>query len=240
MTERGLARMTGVSQPHIHNVLKGVRILTPEIADAILRALQLSVLDLIPPREMEEWLRRAPHEAGGLRRIPILKYPIGPGFPWNDELQPDRTYSLPAVQVAGLTRPLIARAVADAQMLVLTGGGRLLLVDAGVQDTASIQPETLYIIERQNDALVRRALLGNGSLAFAPDIESKSGESVRLDSSEIVIRGRVVRVWSETAALESPMIHRNEPPGTPSSKPARIPPSKVEKLNKAHALAVSR
>ena len=39
MTERRLARLTGVSQPHMHNVLKGVRILSSEVADEILRHL---------------------------------------------------------------------------------------------------------------------------------------------------------------------------------------------------------
>lgn len=46
VTERGLARLTGVSQPHIHNVLKGVRGLTPEIGDLLLAKLKLDLLDL--------------------------------------------------------------------------------------------------------------------------------------------------------------------------------------------------
>jgi transcriptional regulator with XRE-family HTH domain len=48
-TERGLAKRTGVSQPHLHNVLKGKRILSYEKADEILARLDLNVLDLIPP-----------------------------------------------------------------------------------------------------------------------------------------------------------------------------------------------
>ena len=47
LTERRLARLTGVSQPHMHNVLKGIRMLSPGIADRILRALEMSVLDLV-------------------------------------------------------------------------------------------------------------------------------------------------------------------------------------------------
>jgi plasmid maintenance system antidote protein VapI len=45
-TERSLAGRVGVSQPQIHNVLKGARKLTPELADRILQALGISVLDL--------------------------------------------------------------------------------------------------------------------------------------------------------------------------------------------------
>ena len=53
-TERGLARHTGISQPHLHNVLKGKRILSFEKADEILVRLNLDVLDLIPPKQLRE------------------------------------------------------------------------------------------------------------------------------------------------------------------------------------------
>jgi transcriptional regulator with XRE-family HTH domain len=56
-TERGLARLSGVSQPHLHNVLKGKRILSIEKADAVLRRLQIDVLHLIEPEELRESIR---------------------------------------------------------------------------------------------------------------------------------------------------------------------------------------
>ncbi len=46
LTERRLAGIVGISQPHMHNILKGARSLSPETADRILRALEMSVLDL--------------------------------------------------------------------------------------------------------------------------------------------------------------------------------------------------
>jgi plasmid maintenance system antidote protein VapI len=57
-TERGLARLTGVSQPHMHNVLKGKRLLSPEMADQIVGQLHLDLLDFIEPGELLEWQRR--------------------------------------------------------------------------------------------------------------------------------------------------------------------------------------
>jgi hypothetical protein len=47
LTERGFARQIGISQPHAHNALKGVRTLSPEVLDAILRHFHLSLLDLL-------------------------------------------------------------------------------------------------------------------------------------------------------------------------------------------------
>ena len=58
MTERGLARVTGVSQPHIHNVLKGKRLLSLETADQILRRLQMDVLDLLDLEDLMDLRRR--------------------------------------------------------------------------------------------------------------------------------------------------------------------------------------
>jgi transcriptional regulator with XRE-family HTH domain len=58
ITERGLARATGVSQPHIHHVLNGKRRLSLETTDAILRQTHMDLLDLIEPGEMIEWTRR--------------------------------------------------------------------------------------------------------------------------------------------------------------------------------------
>lgn len=58
VTERGLARVTGISQPHIHNVLKGKKLFSSGMSDTILRGLNLDVLDLLEPAELSEKLRR--------------------------------------------------------------------------------------------------------------------------------------------------------------------------------------
>jgi transcriptional regulator with XRE-family HTH domain len=51
-TERRLARLAGLSQPHVHNVLKGVRELSVDVADRMMECLGMSLLDLFEP---EEW-----------------------------------------------------------------------------------------------------------------------------------------------------------------------------------------
>jgi len=48
VTERALAQLAGLSQPHLHHVLKGKRHLSISKADAILRHLGLDLLDLMP------------------------------------------------------------------------------------------------------------------------------------------------------------------------------------------------
>ena len=53
LSERGLARLTGISQPHIHNVLKGKRSFSIEISDTILFFLKIDIQDLIDPENLE-------------------------------------------------------------------------------------------------------------------------------------------------------------------------------------------
>jgi predicted XRE-type DNA-binding protein len=47
LTERGLARLVGISQPHVHNVLKGKRGFSVEKSDVILHRLHMDVRDLV-------------------------------------------------------------------------------------------------------------------------------------------------------------------------------------------------
>ncbi len=55
-TERGLARLLGVSQPQIHNVLKGARRLHPDLADRMITRLGLTAVQLFDVPELEAGL----------------------------------------------------------------------------------------------------------------------------------------------------------------------------------------
>ncbi|HUK16835.1 MAG TPA: hypothetical protein VLW65_10495 [Bryobacteraceae bacterium] len=44
--------MTGISQPHVHNVLKGKKLFSVDVSDTILRELNLDLLDLVHPLEL--------------------------------------------------------------------------------------------------------------------------------------------------------------------------------------------
>ncbi len=57
ITERSLAKLVGISQPHMHNVLKGARVLSPDLSDRILDHLRLSLLDLAERSELEKYLK---------------------------------------------------------------------------------------------------------------------------------------------------------------------------------------
>lgn len=51
-----MARVLGISQPQIHNVLKGARKLKPELADRLMSKLEINLLDLFDAPELMEQL----------------------------------------------------------------------------------------------------------------------------------------------------------------------------------------
>jgi plasmid maintenance system antidote protein VapI len=53
-TERGLARILGISQSQVHNVLKGARRLQPELADHLMAKLDVSLVDLLELEELND------------------------------------------------------------------------------------------------------------------------------------------------------------------------------------------
>ncbi len=59
LTERKLAMMIGISQPHMHNVLKGVRDLSSRMSDRLLKGLRITVLELVD-RGPDGWSQRCP------------------------------------------------------------------------------------------------------------------------------------------------------------------------------------
>ena len=51
LTQSVLARRAGLSPAHVHNLLSGVRPMTADVADLLLRALKLDLEDLVPAQE---------------------------------------------------------------------------------------------------------------------------------------------------------------------------------------------
>jgi hypothetical protein len=120
VSERGLARQCQISQPHLHNAFKNIRILSPDAADRLMRSLNLTVPDLL-------WLR--PEDGGGgLKSIPMLRNRIGPGS--DADLDVHRGYfPAPASMTEGIVDPVAARLGAEFVLPRLVEGNDIALLD---------------------------------------------------------------------------------------------------------------
>jgi hypothetical protein len=150
-TERGFARMIGISQPHAHNVLKGVRNLSPEIFDQTLKNLNLSLLDLAPLDEIEAQLQQRGPER--MVEIPFHQHPIGPGEPWSPVVNKTFQLSFPSAVVPA--ELVMVKLAADAAMAATVASYDLALLDISTRCRSSISPEGLYVVERNGEAVLR-------------------------------------------------------------------------------------
>src|SRR5205085_10145857 len=79
LSERRIAHLAGISQPHIHNVLKRVRNLSPESMDLIFKCLDLSMLDLCMAWELKDHLENLRGNPKPAFDLPFACGAIGPG-----------------------------------------------------------------------------------------------------------------------------------------------------------------
>jgi transcriptional regulator with XRE-family HTH domain len=157
LTERGLARLIGVSQPHVHNVLKGVRNLSPNVFDLALKYLHLSLLDLIPSDQLEAHLRvrRMPRRSA---EVPFLDRPVGPGLPSPANLNPRKSFPLPFDAAHAPANLVMASLIADPAMRSTLGSSDVALLDTTPIRPSALAPQGLFVVERGHAAGIEAVL----------------------------------------------------------------------------------
>jgi len=203
LTERGLARMVGISQPHIHNVLKGVRTLSPELSDSILVHLRISLIDLLDRTQIAKYSGSDGNEYYESCYIPVLSDPIGPGLPWPCRIEESRRFLIDRRKVASFRNPIIARISPDARMLPAIHEGDFALLDQSQSAREQIDPDALYLIKSGSQALIRRVRQGQGNALYMVTEDSlqtpELWEKILLTCHELphLIRARVYLVAPE-------------------------------------------
>jgi hypothetical protein len=159
LTERGLARLTGVSQPHVHNVLNGVRILSPILADQMLRHLKLTVFDLCAPSEL----------SAIIAEVPVFRSALGPGQRFGERALPTEKYLFPLSLVAGLSDPIAARLAFDRHLGPQWRAGDLVLLDRSEILRQNPDVRSAYVVDTPRGALVRYIRREGRSLYLAAE-----------------------------------------------------------------------
>ena len=190
ISERRLARLSGVSQPHIHNVLKGTRLFSIASSDRILRELQMTVPELISG-EGEE----APCS------VPVIEDPLGPLAPYPRPVCRGR-HPIAASLVEGLTRPIVYRLCSDPQMEPDLQSKDLVLVDQNEAERCTPDYGSIYLLCVAGRGLARYVrreggvlYLGTAQTRGCPEL----WQSIKLEGQDILelIRGRIVWIGRE-------------------------------------------
>ena len=154
LTERSLARLAGISQPHLHNVLKGVRVLSAATADVVVMNLRLSVFDLLSQEELASPGRTA---AGPrYREVPLAAGWLGPGHPFPDLQQDAGRLTLSAAELEGIEDAVAVRLAADPQAPAIFRAGDLVLLQVFSSGDAVLQPGAYYAIDAGGWGVLRR------------------------------------------------------------------------------------
>ncbi len=156
MTERGFARTTGISQPHMHNVLKGVRTLSPELADVILVHLGITPLDLFTREELVQQLNRTnPHREARLQPVPMLTGLLGLHQPIPRKGPQREVHTVPFHLTESATDPLVASLARDPEMEPLFESRDLVLLDQSETARTMFQAEGYYVVRTEEGLCVR-------------------------------------------------------------------------------------
>lgn len=162
-TERAFALRSGISQPHMHNLLKGVRGLNMEQSDRLLTSATINIFDLMEADELRHALFVRLSESEPWLEIPVLQGRLGPGLPLPEEPSRFERIRVPFSGIAGFQRPVVVRLSADAEMMPALEPGDLVALDRGRCDPAILGPDTLFAIECDGEGLlrwIRRGRLG--------------------------------------------------------------------------------
>lgn len=197
LTERGLARLCGMSQPHMHNVIKRIRMLSNRSADRLLDALDLRVSDLL-------W-RVAAEPDAGIRAIPLVRNRIGPG---TDPIFTKTRGFIPMTRstVEGLVKPLAARLGPDLVLPKALAAQDLILLDQNARLRSAPAGKSLWVVKEEGGLRVRYLRLGGTRLYIANEAtidDPQKWQCVSLKGRNIleVVLARVVWVGRELDAL---------------------------------------
>lgn len=201
ITERGLAKMAGISQPHVHNVLKGVRVPSLDLCDTLLRYLHLSIADLMN-HGAEGFGFPAAYSADHYSYLGVLQGQVGPGHPWPSTVESVDRFLISPAKLATYIHPIIMRVAADARMAPVFAQNDLAILDQDHRKRSDIDPNGLYLVKRGEEGLIRRLRLSGRTLYLVSEDclqHPPAWEQVSLHDVEIqhVVRARVTLVARE-------------------------------------------
>ena len=189
LTERGLARLCGISQPHMHNVLKKIRTLSSSSADRLMLALNLGVSDLL-------WSVSAESDAG-VKTIPVVRNRIGPG---TDAIFTSTRghVHLPMSLLRDLTDPIAARLGPDLVLPKAFAAHDLVLLDQNPCLRSTPDSRSVWVVSEGTGLRVRYLRMDGARLYVVDEAtldDPAKWHSIALAGRNILDMVRARIVW---------------------------------------------
>ncbi len=185
LSERSLARLVGRSQ-HLHNVLKGSRMLTAELADRLRRSLGIPLVALLTQEELDGV---SPPATVEFVAVPLLQGRLGAGAAFPLAGREGQRYFLPQRLAAAAVSPAMAQIDwREAAMSPFLEPGDWVLLDRSPAAQRRPLFEHAYALSWNAKGYVARCRVVSGALLLVADNPSQSSEI----PSQIPLAGRNV------------------------------------------------
>ena len=197
LSERRLARLMGYSQPHVHNVLAGVRHMNARFADDLLGGLGLTLEELKSNSAAPGVLSHVP--------VPLCSGEISPNREYPSEKSVATAILAPAHALPSPAHCLAFRVGADeSSMRPTVWPGDTVVVDPSLRGRRNPDVHSIYILRINGRGYVRRCHGLSGRLLLVSDQEPSAGSPltwVSLEHRKIsdVVRGRIVWIGRSLA-----------------------------------------
>jgi hypothetical protein len=193
LTGRGLARLCGVSQPHMHNVLNNIRSLSSSATDRLMRALDVRVTDLL-------WHISTEPEAG-VEAVPMVKNRIGPG---TDAVLTEFSGHIPLPRwlLRDLVDPLAARLGPDLVLPGVVAAHDLVLLDQSPQRRAVPGSNSVWVVIEDAGLRIRYLRMEGARICVANEVtlkDPRKWHSIPPQGQNIldIVRARIVWMGRE-------------------------------------------
>lgn len=192
-SQRRLAHLTGYTQPHIHNVLKGVRRLQPDLADRLLAAVELGLEDLF----------HRPGETVPAVDTPLWRGTVGPHQRFPEPTDPAGSRLFAPAFLDRFHQPVLLRAAPEQDsMAPLIEPGDLVLIDRGEQARRRPDLHGIWALAFDGQSALGRCQVVGQALVLVTDnprSHARLPEHLPLARCNIlnIVRGRVVWVGRE-------------------------------------------
>jgi hypothetical protein len=187
-TERGLARRCGISQPHMHNILKKIRAPSTAAADRLMRTLDIHIPD-------PQW-RVSSEPDSESRDVPLLRGRIGPG---TDAVltQTRGYYPFPQSVLRDLVDPLAARLGPELVLPRSLAAHDLVLLDQNPRLREAPGAKSTWVVSEGAGLRVRYLRMEGARLCVANEVtlgDPRQWHSISLPGRNIldIVRARIV------------------------------------------------
>jgi hypothetical protein len=195
ISERRLARDSGISQPHLHNVFKGIRTLSLNAADRLMHALDVTMPQVL-------WSEGGV-DAAKIVAVPLLRARIGPGT--TASFNTFRGYvPFPFGLTHSLIGPVAAYLGADLALPRDYRPGDLALLDLNEAKRSAPSAPSGWIVAESSGLRVRYVRRAGNALEVASNLEvSGDWHAISLHGRTIldIVRARIVWIGRE---METP------------------------------------